>query len=93
MVADQSLLCHRCGVEVHPGRAEFYVVRIEAFADPTPPEITDEDLKRDLRTEIERLAEQLDALSEQEAMDQVYRRLVICLCTRCYHQWIENPAL
>ncbi len=92
MAADQSLLCHRCGVEVHPGRAEFYVVRIEAFADPTPPEITDEDLKRDLRTEIERLAEQLDALSEQEAMDQVYRRLVICLCTRCYNQWIENPA-
>ncbi len=91
-MADQSLPCYRCGAEVHPGRGEFYVVRIEAFADPTPPEITDEDLKRDLRAEIERLAEQLSTLSEQEAMDQVYRRLVICLCTRCYSQWIENPA-
>ena len=86
------MLCHRCGAEVYPGRGEFYVVRIEAVADPSPPEITDEDLKRDLRTEIERLAEQLSTLSEQEAMDQVYRRLVICLCTRCYAQWIENPA-
>ena len=92
MVADQPLLCHRCGVEVHPGRGDFYVIRIEAFADPTGPEITDEDLKRDLRAEIDRLTEQLDALSEQEAMDQVYRRLVICLCTGCYRHWIENPA-
>jgi hypothetical protein len=92
VVSDQPLLCHRCGAEVHPGRGDFYVVRIEAFADPTGPEITDEDLKRDLRAEIDRLAEQLDALSAQEAMDQVYRRLVICLCTRCYGQWIENPA-
>ncbi len=92
MVTEEPLLCHRCGAEVHPGRGEFYVVRIDAFADPTGPEITDEDLKRDRRAEIEQLVEQLSTLSAQEAMDQVYRRLVICLCTPCYNRWIENPV-
>jgi hypothetical protein len=31
-------------------------------------------------------------VSEREALDQVYRRLTIHLCTACYRQWIENPA-
>ena len=31
-------------------------------------------------------------LSEQEMMDQVYRKLTISLCTACYARWIENPA-
>lgn len=49
------LFCERCGAEPEPGKAEFYVVRIEAFADPTPPSVTAEDLKRDIAAEIERL--------------------------------------
>ena len=92
MADDATLLCHRCGAELHPGRGDFYVIRIDAFADPSPPEITAEDLKRDLRAEIDRLVEGLDGLYEQEAMDQVHRRLIIHLCVPCYRQWIENPA-
>jgi hypothetical protein len=38
------LLCDRCGVELTPGKGDFYVVRIEAVADPTPPRFTEEDL-------------------------------------------------
>ena len=89
---DTSLLCHRCGAELTPGRGDFYVVRIEAFADPTPPEITDADLDADLEEAINRTIEQLRNLSEQEMMDQVYRRLTIHLCGRCYARWIEDPA-
>jgi len=79
-------------VELVPGEGSFYVVRIEAFADPTPPEFTDEDLRRDTRAEIDRLLTQLQDLSEQEAMDQVYRRMTIYLCAPCYRKWIENPT-
>lgn len=86
------IFCMRCRVEMTPGEGSFYVVRIEAFADPTPPRFTEEDLRRDARAEIERLLSELQDLSEQEAMDQVYRRMTIYLCTRCYRQWIENPA-
>ena len=31
-------------------------------------------------------------MTEQELMDQVYRRLTIHLCGDCYRVWIEDPA-
>lgn len=92
MADDAALLCHSCGAPLHPGRGDLYVVRIDAFADPSSPVITEEDLKRDLRAEIDRLVESLDQLSAQEAMDQVHRRLIIHLCVPCYRRWIEDPV-
>ena len=86
------IFCARCAAELTPGKGDFYVVRIEAVADPTPPCFSEEDLKHDPRAEMERLIEQMYDLSAQEAMDQVYRRLVLCLCGPCYRQWIEDPA-
>jgi hypothetical protein len=98
-VVDQSdsqdelpLLCARCGVELAPGKGDFYLVRIEAFADPTPPEFSEDDLRQDTRAEIQRLLDEMRDLSPQEAMDQVYRRLVLYLCGSCYRQWIEDPV-
>ena len=92
MTSPSSLLCHRCGVELVPGKGNFYVIRIEAFADPTPADITAEDLERDWRVEMQRLIDQMRENSEQELMDQVYRRLFIHLCRPCYDKWIESPA-
>lgn len=90
-VARHEWRCNRCGAEVHPGRGDFYLVRIDALADPWPPVFSDEDLQRDPRAEIECLIQQMRGLSEQEAMDQVYRQWTLCLCTRCYRVWSENP--
>jgi len=86
------IFCHRCGAELQPGSGDFYLVKIEAFADPFPPVIELEATDRDVHREIGRLAEALNDLSPQEAMDQVYRRLTLYLCTACYRRWIENPA-
>jgi hypothetical protein len=86
------LLCARCSAELTPGKGDFYVVRIEAVADPTPPAFSEEDMQHDPRAEIERLIEQMRNVSEQELLDQVYRRLVVYLCGPCYRQWIENPV-
>lgn len=91
-MSDAPLLCHRCGAELQPGKGHFYVIRIEAFADPTPPVLSPEDLERDFESEIDRLLRELSSLSDQEAMDQVYRKLTVCLCTACYREWIENPV-
>jgi len=85
-------LCDKCRAELRPGEGSFYVVRIEAFADPTPPQFSEEDLHRNTRAEIERLIAQMRELSEQDAMDQVYRRLTLYLCAPCYRRWIENPT-
>jgi hypothetical protein len=88
-----TLRCARCQTTLHPGQGDFFVVRIEAFADPTPPDISQEELEStDHRKEIERLIEAMRDKSEQELMDQIYRRLMIHLCTPCYKQWIEGPA-
>jgi hypothetical protein len=77
---------------LHPGRGEFYVVSIEAIADPTPPIIESGDLARDYRADWRDIVAALKDTSPQEALDQVYRRVVIHLCNACYRDWIEYPA-
>ena len=89
---NSPLLCARCSAELTPGTGDLYVVRIEALADPSPPSFREDDLERDHRVEIARLIEQMQDLSPQEAMDQVYRSLILYLCAPCYRQWIENPV-
>src|SRR5262245_57145056 len=90
--ADPALFCTRCGAVLHPGRGDWYRVAIEAVADPSPPAFTDEELAEDPRPQIERLLARLEGLSEQEAMDQVYRRVTLHLCLPCYRGWIEDPT-
>ena len=90
---DTHLFCHRCGAVLTPGAGDFYVVRIEAFCDPTPPSFSEEDLAAiDFAAEIERLIDQMRDMSEQDLLDQVYRRLTLHLCGPCYRQWIDDPA-
>ncbi len=86
------LFCHRCGSHLTPGKGSFYVARIEAFADPTGPNLDECGFPPDIGDEIDRLIDQMAGMSEQELMDQVYRRVTIHLCLRCYESWIENPA-
>ena len=87
-----SLLCARCAGQLTPGKGNFYVVPIEALADPTPPSLSEDDLKQAPRAEIERLFEQMYELSERELLDHVFRRIVLYLCGPCYRQWIEDPV-
>lgn len=68
------LLCARCAAELEPGTGTFYRVSIEAVAAPTPPSVSAEDLTTDIRKRIKDLLQQMQDLSAQEAMDQVYRR-------------------
>jgi len=92
MVTEFPTLCHRCGVELLPGAAPFYVVKIEAYADPTSSDISSDQSLAEIQTELEQLVEQIRDCSEQELMDQVHRRLTIYLCGNCYGEWIEHPA-
>jgi hypothetical protein len=84
--------CARCSTSLRPGIDIFYLVTIEAVADPTPPVMSAVDITRDTRKEMAALLGELAELSEQEAMDQVYRRLTLRLCGPCYRGWIEDPA-
>ncbi len=86
------VFCHRCGASLTPGDGRLYLVRIEAFADPYPPEITDEDLRRDTRREMAEAIADMEGASERELHDEVHRRLTLTLCPGCYRRWIENPT-
>jgi hypothetical protein len=86
------LFCHRCGAELTPGEGNFYVVRILAIADPTPPSFGEADMEIDIQAEIDRILDEARDMSEQELTDQVFRRLTIHLCAPCYREWIETPA-
>lgn len=86
------LFCDRCATELVPGKGDFYVVHIEAVADPSPPAFDEHDLARDPRKEMARLIEEAAQYSPQELRDQVHRRVTIYLCRRCYDEWIENPV-
>jgi hypothetical protein len=87
------LFCDRCSTQLTPGAGNFYVVRIEAVADPAPPEIRAEELAgRDFAAEIRQVLDEAKDLSQQELLDQVYRRVTLYLCRRCFDAWIENPV-
>lgn len=89
---EQPLFCNRCQRTLVPGSGDFYVVTIEAIADPSPPLISAEDLDRDIEAEIRKLLAQIRDRSEQELIDDVYRRMQLLLCRRCYLNWIEDPV-
>jgi hypothetical protein len=89
---DTVLICDRCGTPLHPGTGDFFQVHILAVADPSPPVVSGNEEPAELRRKIENLLAEMQSLSPQEAMDQVYRRVIIYLCNACYHPWIENPA-
>jgi hypothetical protein len=91
-MSQTPLFCDRCAKELTPGEGDFYVVRIAAVADPTPPNFSEDDLARDFDEEIRRLCAQLEEFSEQELIDQVYRRLTLYLCNPCFRDWIEHPT-
>jgi hypothetical protein len=88
-VTDDTDCCLRCGRELRLGSDSCYVIEVEAMADPSPPIISTD---QDTRQQIESLIAQMEGLSPQEAMDQVYRRLSFYLCGPCYRRWIENPT-
>ncbi len=89
---ETHLFCTRCGCDLTPGLGDFYIVRIDALADPTPPIISDNGGDMDINEQFSRLFEEMRHMTERELMDQVHRSLTIHLCGQCYGQWIENPA-
>jgi len=87
------IFCDHCSRSLTLGEGSFYVVRIDALADPTPPRIAERDQDiEEIRRQISALYEKLKDQSEQEMIDQVFRRLVLYLCNTCYGLWIDNPT-
>jgi hypothetical protein len=91
-VESSQFTCRRCNRLLRPGATDFYLISILAVADPSPPIITEEDLARNVHAEIGRLVKSMENLSEQDAQDQVFRRVGFRLCPQCYQVWIADPT-
>ena len=82
--------CELCGKEMVA--EEFYVVRMDVFADPEMPGVSGEELgATDFDTEIEGLLEQMKGMSAEELQDQVHRRFEFKICARCHPGFLANP--
>ena len=84
--------CARCSAGLHPGSGDYYIIYVEAVADPAGPRISATDLEGDLEGEIERTIAKMADLTATEAMNQVHRQLRFGLCVQCYRRWIDNPT-
>ena len=83
-------LCEICGEELaQPEQA--YRLKIEMYADPSPPEITQEDMEgRDFEAEMRELIEQMAGLDPAEAEAEVYESYLFTLCGRCRRRLHEG---
>jgi hypothetical protein len=87
---DPLVSCDLCGHEL--AAPSSYVVRIDAFADPSMPAMTSELIAQtNFDAELDSLLEQMKALSAEELQDQVHRRMEFRLCPACHRKFLANP--
>jgi DNA-binding GntR family transcriptional regulator len=68
-----------------------YVVRIQVFAAADPMELTEEDLKKDLRKALRELIARMEHMDPEKAQDQVYRSFHFELCPACQKEYLKDP--
>ena len=82
--------CELCGraVAVH----DSYVVRIDAYADPSIPPIDTASFGDGGPGDaIDALIEQMAGLSADDLQDAVHRRFEYRLCPPCHRRFLANP--
>jgi hypothetical protein len=88
-MADEKV-CQWCGREI-PGHAH-YVVRIDVFADPAMPSVTQEEVDAlDFDRTLNELLEEMKHLSAEDLQDQVHRRFEYFICRACQRRFLANP--
>jgi len=75
-------ICEACGTTIQKPDLAFRM-KIELFADPTPPEFTQEDLELDAAAEMRRLIEEFENTDPREAEEEVYEAYLFTLCAAC----------
>ena len=86
-------LCDRCLKELIHGRGEFYEVNIDARVDSSPPILDAPAMGLDeIEEEWGKVIEQMESIPQVDAMNQVYCKRRILLCSPCFQIWIENPS-
>lgn len=83
-------ICDRCYRPL-PKKAPRYVVTIQVTAAVEPLEITEEDLQKDTKTEVQEALAAAAEQSEAEAMRDVHVELHYDLCRKCQQEYLLQP--
>lgn len=86
-----KLACDLCGKTLMADEDVRYVVRIEVFAAADPMELTEEDLKKDLRKALRELMVRMEHMDPEKAQDSVYRSFHFELCLACQKEYLKDP--
>jgi hypothetical protein len=84
------LTCDRCGNGLLLDAPVRYEVRIEVKSAYDPLEITEEDLAH-ASANLKQAVDAVKNLSEEDAMDEVYREFRFDLCRTCQKTFIRSP--
>jgi len=86
----EPMTCDLCGSQVP--LHESFVVRIDVFADPSLPPVTQEELETiDSGQNMAELLEQMKGMSTDELQDGVHRRFEHRICASCHRAFLSNP--
>ena len=78
-------ICENCGTTIDKPELAFRL-KIEMFADPSPPEFDQQDLEADFAEELRGILEQMEQLDPREAEDEVHEAYLFTLCGVCRRQ-------
>lgn len=83
-------ICDRCCRPLEEG-TQRYIARIEVFAAADPLVISEEELRRDRRQEVQTAMDKCAEMSEEELMRDVYVEFKFTLCRPCQRAYIGDP--
>ena len=90
MAAHTRVICDRCGCAV-PLHAH-YRVRIEVVADPSPVQITQDDLdETDFDWTLTRVIEETKHATAEELEDAIAKSFEFRICRPCQLRFIRSP--
>ena len=79
-----------CGRPVPTG--DGYVVRIDVFADPEMPAMTQAQIdSADLNSALAEAMKEIDQMTVDDLQDGVHRRFEYRLCPACQRRYLANP--
>lgn len=83
--------CDGCGKMMSANDVHRYIVRVEVFAAAEGLTISEEELARDHKAEIERIVSDLKQADPDQIEDEVYRSFRFDLCSACQRRYLANP--
>ena len=90
MAAHTRVICDRCGRAIP--RHAHYRVRIDVVADPSPPEITQEDVEEaDYDWTVAQLLDEMKNATADELEEAVAKSFEFRICRACQVRLIRNP--